>query len=172
MPITVPSTGGGTSVAQSVTDGVTDSAPSQDAVFDALDAIPELAQGDGITLTPGVGITTVAVTPGVYAPAVEVVAPGATTGAVDLDLSTMDNKVVAFTATGNVDLTLSNKVAGRQVSVAIEAGASNRTLTYEGWDVVGPALPTTLLAGKVLLASFVCRDTTTAGVLAAGAVQL
>lgn len=66
----------------------------------------------------------------------------------------------------------SNLVAGRSLSVRIDAGASSRTLTWPAWIVLNDDLPTTLNAGETLVVSLVSWGTTDGDVVAGWGIEV
>ena len=106
------------------------------------------------------------------APATRTVGTGlGTSGTVNLDMASVNDTIQWITATGALTFTTSNRAAGREVTLVIAAGGSSRTLTWPSWLAVGAALPTSLAAGKTLVATVTFMDTTDAAAIAAAAVQ-
>lgn len=102
-------------------------------------------------------------------PSIVIVSP--TTGSIVIDMAVSNGNYLSLSLTGDPSLSLSNRVAGRNTSIRIVAGASARTFTFPpGWSFVGTK-PTTIAADKVAVLALTCFDTTEAGVLAAYSVQ-
>lgn len=94
-----------------------------------------------------------------------------TTGTVNIDMTSLHGNIIWIVATGNITFTTSNMVSGKEVTIIIDAGASTRTITYPAWVAIGAPLITSLPAGKRLVVSVTCLDTTTANMTAASSVQ-
>ena len=95
-----------------------------------------------------------------------------TSGTVNLDMASVHGTIQTIAASGAITFTTSNRSAGREVTLIISAGASNRTLAWPSWLTVGAAaMPTTLISGKTLVATVTCIDTTDAAAVATFAVQ-
>ena len=68
---------------------------------------------------------------------------------VDLDMATLNGTFQTISLTGNLELTTSNRVSGRETTLRLLADASLRTLTFPvGWRFVG-AKPANIAASKV-----------------------
>ena len=131
-------------------------------------------------LSTGTGSTQVAVGDHTHtaaavgaAPATRTVGTGlGTSGTVNLDMASVHGTIQTIAASGAITFTTSNRSAGREVTLIISAGASNRTLAWPSWLTVGAAaMPTTLISGKTLVATVTCIDTTDAAAVATFAVQ-
>lgn len=73
--------------------------------------------------------------------------------------------------THNPTPTLSNKAAGRSITVLIVASGGNRTIAYNAsWKKLG-ALPTTIPSGKALMLSFVSTSALDTGIYVTGVLQ-
>ena len=95
--------------------------------------------------------------------------PGATTpltyaATVDLPLDT--GSLYQITLAGNITFTTSGRSYGREMIVAITAGASLRTLTFPSWIFVGAAAPANIAANKHGLLRLWSIGTTDASVYA------
>lgn len=95
----------------------------------------------------------------------------ATTGTIDLDLSTLTGTEQNITLTGNPTFTTSNRAAGRYLELRLDAGGSTRTVTWPSWVAFGAALPTSIASGTVLRVAIFCRSTTDASVDATSVVS-
>lgn len=105
------------------------------------------------------------------APATRTIGTGlATSGTVDLDLATLNGTTQWITATGALTFTTSNRAAGRSVSLVVDAGASDRSLTWPGWLASGGGLPDEVEAGTRLHVSVVFLDGTDGAASAGWAV--
>jgi hypothetical protein len=94
-----------------------------------------------------------------------------TTGAVALNFAATPRHTLA--ATGNVSFTTTNRaVGGAEKTVRIHnTTAAAITLAYEAWTTYGAALPTSLAAGKYLILTLICYNTTIADVDAAAVLS-
>jgi hypothetical protein len=95
----------------------------------------------------------------------------ATTGAVNLNLATLNGSLQTITLTGDPTFTTSNRTAGSTLTLKIKAGASPRTITWPAWIPVGGALQTSLAAGKTMIVTVTFYDSTDAEATATCAVQ-
>lgn len=67
------------------------------------------------------------------------------------------DKIRTLTLSGNVTLTTSNKVAGREKIIRLIAGAADRTLSFPaGWKWIGNTMPATIVNGKTAILSLYC----------------
>lgn len=133
-----------TVVAQTITNGVTTSAPSQDAVYDAL------------ALKAPLTTAVAALTP--------------TTGTVDLDLATVNGEYRTHALSGNVTYTSSNRATGKSVTVKVLCDATPRTFTFPSWVFVGTA-PTGIAANKTGILTVTWFGTADTDAVAAWSVQ-
>lgn len=107
-----------------------------------------------------------------FAPAISIVGTSlGTTGTVDLDMTALNGTIQWIVATGDITFTTSNRAAGCNVRVFIDAGASTRTLAYPAWIAHGVALPTSLASGKRLALTVLSLGTTDANISATASAQ-
>lgn len=108
----------------------------------------------------------------VFAPNAETVGTGlATTGTINLDMSTLHGSIQTITLTGDPTFTTSNKAAGKRLTLVLAAGGSTRTITWPAWTAYGAALPTSLASGKSMIVDVFFTSTTEASGRATAAVE-
>jgi microcystin-dependent protein len=85
-----------------------------------------------------------------------------TSGVVNLDMAALNGTYQTITLTGAIEFQTTNRAAGRQVTLFLDAGASNRTLTFPAdWRFLGEE-PIEVAATKVAALTLLFLGTTEA----------
>ena len=73
---------------------------------------------------------------------------------VDLDMAALSGLIQTITLTGDLELTASNQLAGRNVAIRLIGDSTDRDLVFPaGWGFLGSGRPTSLDADKVAILS-------------------
>lgn len=78
-------------------------------------------------------------------------------GTVTIDLNAAGEQEIS--ATGNLTLATSNRAAGRNVTLRVEAVGVTVNMTYPAWRDFGVALPASIASGEAIYITLRCRGT-------------